>query len=246
MMKRTIPAWAASLTLLLAACGGEKQAVPEPTADSALNADAPVIPVMGPERHILAFGDSLLAGYGLNDGESYPARLETALRARGINARIANAGVSGDTTAAGLQRLDFTLSNQSTRPDLVILSLGGNDMLRGLPPTEARTNLEEILARLKKQGIPVVLLGMLAAPNLGKDYARDFNAIYPSLAAKYGAELVPFFLQPVIDRPDLMQPDHMHPTALGIDAIVTATVDEVAGALPKAEPNPPAATTPPR
>lgn len=188
---------------------------------------------MGPERPILAFGDSLLAGYGLKDGESYPARLEQALRVRGVNARIANAGVSGDTTAAGLQRLDFTLQSQPVRPELAIVSLGGNDMLRGLPPAEARTNLEAILKRLQAEKIRVVLLGMLAAPNLGKDYAAGFNAIYPQLAEKYGAVLVPFFLQPVMDKPDLIQPDHVHPTAIGIDAIVAATVDDVAAALPK-------------
>lgn len=221
------------LPLALAAC--EKAAPPAPEQTRS-TADAPLdIPVMGPERFILAFGDSLLAGYGLNDGESYPERLEQALRARGINARIANAGVSGDTTAAGLERLDFTLSSQSETPDLAIISLGGNDMLRGLPPATARENLEAILRRFKEKNIPVVLLGMLAAPNLGEDYAQKFNPIYPQLAEKYGATLVPFFLQPVIDKPDLMQDDHVHPTALGIDAIVTATVDDVADALPKNE-----------
>jgi acyl-CoA thioesterase-1 len=195
--------------------------------------EPPGIPVMGPERPILAFGDSLLAGYGLEDGESYPDRLEQALRARGVNARIVNTGVSGDTTAAGLQRLEFTLKNQSVKPELAIISLGGNDMLRSLPPEETRANLEKILQRLKQDDIPVVLLGMLAAPNLGKDYAAAFNPIYPQLADTYGAVLVPFFLQPVIDKPDLMQGDHVHPTALGIDAIVAATVDDVADALPQ-------------
>lgn len=187
---------------------------------------------MGPERPILAFGDSLLAGYGLKDGESYPARLEVALRARGVNAKVANAGVSGDTTAAGLQRLDFTLGSQTVKPQLVVISLGGNDMLRSLPPAETRANLDKILARLRQENIPVLLLGMLAAPNLGKDYAANFNAIYPSLAAKHDAVLVPFFLQPVIDKPDLMQADHVHPTAIGIEEIVAATVDDVADALP--------------
>lgn len=195
--------------------------------------EPPGIPVMGPERPILAFGDSLLAGYGLEDGESYPDRLEQALRARGVNARIVNTGVSGDTTAAGLQRLEFTLKNQPVKPELAIISLGGNDMLRSLPPEETRANLEKILQRLKQDDIPVVLLGMLAAPNLGKDYAAAFNPIYPQLADTYGAVLVPFFLQPVIDKPDLMQGDHVHPTALGIDAIVAATVDDVADALPQ-------------
>ena len=217
--------------LALSAC--DKPASPSSQqTGSALDAP-PQVPVMGSEHPILAFGDSLLAGYGLDDGESYPDRLEQALRARGINARITNAGVSGDTTAAGLERLDFTLKSQREKPDLVIISLGGNDMLRGLPPATTRANLDAILMRLRDENIPVVLLGMLAAPNLGKDYAARFNPIYPQLAQKYGAALVPFFLQPVIDKPDLMQPDHVHPTALGIDSIVAATVDDVADALPE-------------
>jgi acyl-CoA thioesterase-1 len=219
------------LPLALAACDKPAPPVSEQTG-SALDA-RPEIPVMGPERSILAFGDSLLAGYGVEDGESYPARLEQALRARGINARIANVGVSGDTTAAGRERLDFTLKSLNGKPDLAIVSLGGNDMLRGLPPATTRANLEAILKRLRDDDIPVVLLGMMAAPNLGKDYAAGFNPIYPQLAEKYGAVLVPFFLQPVIGKPDLIQPDHVHPTALGIDAIVSATVDDVADTLPK-------------
>jgi acyl-CoA thioesterase-1 len=218
-------------TLALAAC--DKAPAPPPAASESAADAPPAIPVMGPERPILAFGDSLLAGYGLEDGESYPDRLEQALRARGVNAKIANAGVSGDTTAAGLQRLDFTLKSQAVKPELVIISLGGNDMLRSLPPAQTRQNLEAILKRLQAEKIRVVLLGMLAAPNLGKDYAANFNPIYPQLAQQYGAVLVPFFLQPVIDKPDLLQGDHVHPTAIGIDAIVAATVDDVADALPK-------------
>jgi len=231
---RRLPLLAAIIVpFTLAAC--DKPAAPSSEAPSEASADAPpAIPVMGPERPILAFGDSLLAGYGLEDGESYPARLEQALRARGINARIANAGVSGDTTAAGLQRLDFTLKSQTAKPELAIVSLGGNDMLRSLPPAETQRNLEAIVKQLHDQGIRVLLLGMMAAPNLGKDFAAKFNPIYPQLAQKYGATLVPFFLQPVIDKPDLLQNDHVHPTAIGIDAIVTATVDDVAAALPKA------------
>ncbi|MFS0850566.1 arylesterase [Novosphingobium panipatense] len=220
----------AASSLALAGCDNTPSA---PPSSASVVDEPPGIPVMGPERPILAFGDSLLAGYGLEDGESYPDRLEQALRARGVNARIVNTGVSGDTTAAGLQRLEFTLKNQSVKPELAIISLGGNDMLRSLPPEETRANLEKILQRLKQDDIPVVLLGMLAAPNLGKDYAAAFNPIYPQLADTYGAVLVPFFLQPVIDKPDLMQGDHVHPTALGIDAIVAATVDDVADALPQ-------------
>ncbi|WP_333605994.1 arylesterase [Novosphingobium sp.] len=221
------------LVLPLAAC--DKGATPPAPQQTRSPLDGPPeIPVMGPERSILAFGDSLLAGYGLKDGESYPARLEQALRVRGVNARIANAGVSGDTTAAALERLDFTLKSQAEKPELAIISLGGNDMLRGLPPEQTRENLDAILKRLAGEHIRVVLLGMMAAPNLGKDFAAKFNPIYPGLAQKYHAVLVPFFLQPVIDKPDLMQDDHVHPTAIGIDAIVSATVDDVAEALPKA------------
>lgn len=196
----------------------------------------PIIPVMGPERPILAFGDSLLAGYGVKDGESYPAKLEAALRARGINARITNVGISGETTGEGLQRLAATLDVQPVKPELVILSLGANDIFRARPPAETRTNLGQILRILKDRGIRVLLLGMLAAPDLRADYARDFNPIYPSLAHEYGVELVPFFLQPLVDKPDLLQDDHVHPTALGIEEMVAATVDDVAQALPPAKP----------
>lgn len=190
-------------------------------------------PVTGPERPILAFGDSLLAGYGLPDGASYPAKLEAALRARGINARVVNAGISGETTGQGLQRLAATLDAQPVVPEVVIVSLGGNDMLRGQPPAETRANLAQILRTIRARGSRVVLLGMLAAPMLSADYARDFNPIYPTLAREHDAVLVPFFLQPLLGRPDLVQPDRVHPTALGIDEMVAATVDDVADALPQ-------------
>lgn len=191
--------------------------------------------MIGPELAILAFGDSLLAGYGLHDGESYPAKLEAALRARGVNARITNAGISGETTAQGLSRLAGVLDAQSVKPKLMIISLGANDMLLGKPPTQTRANLEKILQLLRARKISVLLLGMLAAPDLNAAYARDFNPIYPSLAHQYGAQLVPFFLQPLQGKPDLVQPDRVHPTALGIEEIVAATVDDVAEALPQLE-----------
>jgi acyl-CoA thioesterase-1 len=195
--------------------------------------EPPAIPVMGAEHAILAFGDSLLAGYGLHDGESYPAKLEAALRARGINARIANAGILGETTQQGLSRLAGVLDAQRVKPELVIVSLGANDMLQGKSPTETQANLEQILKILQARDIRVLLLGMMAAPDLSAAYARDFNPIYPSLAHQYGAQLVPFFLQPLQGKPDLLQPDRVHPTALGIEEIVAATVDDVAEALPK-------------
>ena len=158
--------------------------------------------------------------------------VEKALWARGINAQVVNAGVSGDTTAAARARLAFVLDAQPRTPDLVAVGLGGNDMLRGLSPADARANIDAILTELDRRKIPALLTGMLAAPNLGADYARDFNAIFPALAKKHGAALVPFFLQPVVGRPDLIQPDHVHPTARGIELIVADTVDDVEKALP--------------
>lgn len=223
----------ASAIVMLALGGCQREApVPQP-AETTPAAAVPAAPApKGPEVAILALGDSLFAGYGLSPGESYPSRLEAALRQRGIAARIVNAGVSGDTTAGGLQRLDFTLKSLPQKPELVLISLGGNDMLRGLSPAETRANLDAILTRLDKERIPAVLMGMLAAPNWGPDYRQAFDPIYPALAKKHRAALVPFFLAPVMDRPDLIQPDHIHPTAPGIDLIVGATLDKVAGALP--------------
>lgn len=222
---------ALATVLPLAACGsGDDAPAPPPAA----TADAlPEPPMMGREVRILALGDSLFAGYGLKSTESYPAKLEAALRARGVNARIANAGVSGNTTADGLARLAFTLDGQAAKPDLVIVGLGANDMLRSLPPAQARANLDAILAELDRRGIKAMLMGMLAPPNLGADYRAQFDAIYPDLARKHGAALVPFFMQPVVGKPDLVQQDHLHPTARGIEEIVAATVDAVAGAVPR-------------
>lgn len=226
-------AWVLIAALVVTGCNESKTPAPAPTSVATAEDAPPEIPVMGREVRILALGDSLFAGYGLQRGEGYPESLEAALRARGVNAKISNAGVSGDTTAGGLQRLAFTLNSQTQKPDLVIISLGGNDMLRGLQPQATRENLDAMLAELKKQGIPVMLMGMLAPPNLGADYRKQFDPIYPALAAKYKAALVPFFLQSVIDRPELLQQDHIHPTAQGIAEIVGATAPEVVKALPK-------------
>lgn len=216
--------------LALAACGGEApQREPAPAAEQTVDA----VPVTGPQRHILAFGDSLFAGYNVAKEESYPARLEAALRAQGLDAQVANAGVSGDTTAAGLQRLAFTLDSQEETPDLVILELGGNDLLRGLSPEETKANLASMLDILKQRGIPVLLMGMRAPPNYGPEFQQAFDALYPALAAEYGVELVPFFLEAVYDQPQLIQPDRIHPTAEGIETLVQATAGEVAEALPE-------------
>ncbi|HET9629426.1 MAG TPA: arylesterase [Novosphingobium sp.] len=203
-----------------------------PTISSAPSADAQ--PVMGPERRILAVGDSLLAGYGLASvNEAYPARLEAALRARGINAKVTNAGVSGDTSAAGAERFGFVLKSQPAKPDLVIVEFGGNDILRAVPPEQTRANLDRMLGEAAAARVPVLLIGMLAPPNLGPDYKAKFEPIYPELARKHGARLVPFFLAPVIGKPDLVQADHIHPTAQGVGEIVAATLGDVAKALPK-------------
>lgn len=189
--------------------------------------------VSGEERRILAFGDSLFAGYGLATDEGYPEKLEAALRARGINARVADAGVSGDTTAGGRQRIAFVLDSMERAPDLALVELGGNDLLRGLSPVEARANLAAILQELKARGVPTVLYGMRAPPNAGPEYQGEFDAMYPELAREYDAALVPFFMEPLLGKPALIQADRIHPTAAGIDAMVAATVDAVAGALPE-------------
>ncbi len=214
--------------LLVAGCG-DRAPVPEVAPTEVAAAD---LPVMGPERRILALGDSLFAGYGLGPGEGYPQRLEAALRARGVNARMSVAAVSGDTSADIRARLAFALNNQTAPPDLVIVELGGNDMLRGLPPELTRANLDAILDELDRRKYRALVMGMLAAPNLGADYRAKFDPIYPALAKAHNAALVPFFLQAVIDKPELVQADHIHPTAEGIMALVADTVDDVAAALP--------------
>lgn len=218
-----------ALALSLAACGSE---APPPPTDKDKAARADVLPVMGPERRILAFGNSLFAGYNVAKDESYPARLEAALRIKGINARVTNAGVSGDTTAAGLQRLAFTLDSQKLPPELAIVELGANDLLRGLSPGQTKANLSAILAELKKRGIPVILMGMRAPPNMGQEFVAAYDAVYPALAEEYGAKLVPFFLEPIYDKPELIQEDHLHPTARGIEELVAATSAPVMAALP--------------
>ena len=210
---------------LIAGCSAEKASDPAPVSSQAaapVPADAPVI---------VAFGDSLYAGYQLNPGEGYPPRLEAALLAAGTPAQVVNAGVSGDTTAAALQRLAFTLDNQPVKPVLALVGLGGNDMLRGLPPEETRANLDAILTEFDNRGIPVVLTGMLAAPNMGEGYGKKFNGIWPELAKKHEAALVPFFLEPVLGNKALMLEDNVHPNAQGVERIVAATQGTVASAL---------------
>lgn len=166
---------------------------------------------------ILAFGDSLTAGYGLPEAEGFPAQLEAALAAAGVEAEVINGGVSGDTTAGGLARLDWALADD---PDVVILELGANDGLRGLRPAETRANLDAILTRLGEEGIAVLLAGMLAPPNLGREFGEAFNAMFPALAEEHSVAFYPFFLDGVAIDPALNQPDGIHPNAAGVAVIV--------------------------
>jgi acyl-CoA thioesterase-1 len=184
---------------------------------SAAAADRPV--------RIVALGDSLTAGFGLAANEAFPAKLERALKAKGIAVEISNAGVSGDTATGGLARLDWSVPEGT---DAVILELGANDMLRGVDPDITRRALAEIVRRLTDRRIAVLLAGMRAAPNLGPDYGRQFDAVYPELAARNQLLLYPFFLDGIVADPKLNQGDGLHPTAAGVDAIVK-------GILPKVE-----------
>jgi acyl-CoA thioesterase I len=174
---------------------------------------------------IVALGDSLMAGYQLPESAAFPAQLERALKAKGVAAEVVNAGVSGDTSSGGLARLDWSVP-QGT--DAVILELGANDMLRGVDPKVTRAALDEIIVKLKARGIAVLLCGMRAPPNLGPDYGRVFDAIYPELVARHGVLFYPFFLEGVAADIGLNQRDGMHPTADGIGAIVERIGPKVA------------------
>jgi acyl-CoA thioesterase I len=173
---------------------------------------------------IVGFGDSLMAGYGLGRGEGFPARLEAALRAKGYDVTVEDAGVSGDTTSGGLARLDWSVPDGT---DLVILELGANDMLRGVSPKVTERNLDAMIRRLKARGMDVLLAGMLATPSLGPDYVAAFNAIYPRLARKHGVRLYPFFLEGVTGNQTMVLDDRMHPSAAGINRMVKGTLPMV-------------------
>ena len=166
---------------------------------------------------LVALGDSLTAGFGLPQADSFPVVLQAALQARGQEVEVANAGVSGDTTSGGLDRLDWSVPAGT---DGVILELGANDMLRGIDPAVARKSLDAIVSRLKARGIPVLLAGMYAARNLGKDYVKTFDAIYPDLAHKYDLVYYPFFMDGAAGIPKVIQADGLHPTAEGVRIIV--------------------------
>lgn len=205
------------------------QAASHRQSDRAVPAATPVPKTDG--KLVVAFGDSLFAGYNLSQDEGFAPALERALTARGLRAHVVNAAVSGDTTAAGLQRLTFVLDGLDRKPDLVIVGLGGNDMLRGLKPEATRANLAAILTELRKRGIETMLAGMLAAPNMGADYAAQFNSIYPDMAKEFETPLYPFILDGVVGHQKLLLPDGMHPNEQGVNAIVSRITPMIAAEL---------------
>jgi acyl-CoA thioesterase-1 len=181
---------------------------------------------------LMILGDSITAGYGLPETESWPVKLQAALQAAGQPVRVIGAGVSGDTTAGGKSRLDWALADN---PDAVIVALGGNDGLRGLPPAASQANLEDILARLKAKNLPVLLAGMLAPPNLGADYGRDFAAIFQNLAKAHPeAVFYPFLLDGVAGEERLNQADRIHPSPAGVAVMVERMMPAVTDLLGKA------------
>ena len=185
-----------------------------------------------PERPlVLAFGDSLTAGYGLDSGLGFASQLQATLRRYGVAAQVVDGGVSGDTSEAGKARLGWTLDGLPRKPDLVILELGANDMLRGLDPGLTRANLEAIMAELKRRDIQVLIAGMRGAPNLDPAYVDRFEAIYPELARRNGAPLYPFFMEGVAGQKGMIQQDGMHPTFAGVKRIVTGITPAVKRAL---------------
>ncbi|GEO37179.1 acyl-CoA thioesterase-1 [Skermanella aerolata] len=209
-------------------------AVAKATAVAALGLGVAMTPVAAAEPvKILALGDSLTAGYGLPEADAFTTRLQQALKDKGYDVQVINAGVSGDTTAGGRARLDWALGDQ---PDVAVVELGANDGLRGLDPASTRENLDAILTVMKERGVPTLLAGMYAPRNLGREYGDRFNAIYPELAAKHDVPLYPFFLEGVALDPKLNQEDGMHPNAKGVAIVVdgilphlTALIDGLPG-----------------
>lgn len=188
-------------------------------------------PSFAETRTIVAYGDSLMAGYQLKPGEGFAPQLEKALKAKGHSVRVVSGAVSGDTTAAGKARMAWVLGGLKAKPDLVILGLGANDMLRGLPPAQARANLDAMIADFKKRGSKVLVAGMLAAPNMGKAYAAEFNGMYPALAKKHTVPLYPFFMKGVVANKALLLGDGMHPNPKGVSVIVQGILPSVEAAL---------------
>jgi acyl-CoA thioesterase-1 len=180
---------------------------------------------------ILLFGDSITAGYGLAEQDSLPVQLEIFLREKGRNVKVINGGVSGDTTSSGRSRLEWALTKH--KPDMVIIALGGNDVLRGFSPNVTRDNLNAMLAMLKTKNIPVILSKVKAPANLGTEYVESFNKIYPELAKKYNIKLYPFFLEETFGKQSMMQNDGIHPNAEGVKVMVKILGTQLLKELPK-------------
>lgn len=174
---------------------------------------------------LVVLGDSLAAGFGLPASDAFPVRLEAALRKDGVAVEVVNAGMSGDTSAGGLARLDWVMAQ--ARAQYAIVELGANDGLRGLDPAAMAKNLDQILAKLQARGVKVLLTGMLAPPNFGRDYADDFAKVFPALAAKYNVPLYPFFLDGVAADRALNQADGIHPNQAGVDVVVARILPHV-------------------
>ena len=208
-------------------CGA---ALAQNAGPAAKPAGAPPLPPERPVR-VVALGDSLTAGYGLPADDAFPAKLEQALKAAGIDATIVNAGVSGDTARGGLDRLDWSVPPGT---DAVIVELGANDMLRGIDPKLTKAALDKILDRLAERHLSVLLAGMKAAPNMGPDFIKKFDAIYPALASTHSVVFYPFFLDGVAADPKLEQADGMHPTAAGVDVIVKRILPQVEALITRA------------
>lgn len=194
---------------------------------------AVAVPVRAAPLTLLALGDSLTAGYGLPHSDSFPTVLEAALRARGHDVRVLNAGVSGDTTAGGRSRLGWSLADD---PDAVIVALGANDGLRGIPPADTRENLAAILDTLAEKDVPVLLAGMYAPPNMGREYGDAFRKVFEDLAARHDLVFYPFFLDGVAAKPALNQADGMHPNAEGVRVIVERMLPAVERLIALARP----------
>ncbi len=195
--------------------------VPAPEGTLPTTTSTPVSSPTTSPHTIIAFGDSITAGYGLAPSEAYPAVLERVLRERGHDVRVINAGVSGETTAGGLRRASFIASQQA---DIVIVALGGNDMLRGTPPSAVEEQLRQLLTILRTGESRILLVGMRASQNLGPNYVADFDAIYPRLAEEFSVPLVPFLLEGIALDPALNQADGIHPNTRGAELIASTLI----------------------
>ncbi len=218
------------LAFQLAGCSGQQQAAVDERPAKAADTEQ-AAPELQRQRLVLAFGDSLYAGYGMAQQQSFPAALGRELAEAGIAAEVINAGISGDTTAGGSRRLAGTLDELAAKPDLVILGLGANDALLGLPPAQMRRNLEAMLGELKRRQIPVLLTGLIAPPGMKSPYFRQYEVIIPEVARRYGARIEPSLLEDVLTRREYLQADGLHPNTRGTQRMAERVAPLAAEAL---------------